>query len=102
MGFKKRDLTTIEVKKETKDIGHVTIKIKKEVENIVVITLDIKEEVEGVFIIPFKIEKEIKELEKIEIMQKKVNFEWHIKTNPRIHNQVLKCQYYSWAKLALS
>ncbi len=71
-------------------IGHVTIEIQKEVENIVVITIDIKEEV-GVFIIPFKIEKEIKKLEKTEIMQKKPKFEWHTKTNPRIHNQILKC-----------
>jgi hypothetical protein len=56
-GIKKRDLTTIGVKKEAKDIGHVTIEIKKEVENIVVIAVDIKEEVERVFIIPFKIKK---------------------------------------------
>jgi hypothetical protein len=88
-GIKKRDLTTIGIEKEAKDIGHVTIEIKKEVGNIVVIIVDIKEEVEGVCIIPFKIEKEIEKLEKIEIMQKKkANFEWHTKTNPRIHNQV--------------
>ncbi len=71
-------------------IGHVTIEIQKEVENIVVITIDIKEEV-GIFIIPFKIKKEIKRFEKTEIMQKKPKFDSLIKTNPRIHNQVLKC-----------
>lgn len=100
-GIKKRDLITIGVKKEAKDIGHVTIEIKKEIENIVVIIVGIKEEVERVFIIPFKMKKEIEELEKIKIMQKKANFEWHTKTNSRIHNQILKCLYYSWVKLAL-
>jgi hypothetical protein len=52
--IKKRDLTTIGVKKEAKDIGHVTIESKKEGS---VNTIDIKEDIEGVFIISFKIEK---------------------------------------------
>jgi hypothetical protein len=59
-GIKKRDLTTIGVKKEAKHIGHVTIEIKKEVEYKVVITVDIKNKYKKFFIIPFKIEKEIK------------------------------------------
>jgi hypothetical protein len=44
-GIRKRNLSTVGVNKEVKDIDHFTIEGKKEVKNIVVTIVDIKEEI---------------------------------------------------------
>ncbi len=76
-------MTRVGVKKEVKDIGHVTIEIKKEVE---------------VIYIPFKMKKEVEELEKVEIVQKKVDLNGILKLIQEYTVKYSKYLYCNWVK----